>query len=107
MATFGQYLNKIDPNPDVQKKGAIVDPGPTKASLKIIVMSTYWTYGRFPFTFGGDETDARSWILVAYMSPFMGQTNKKLLDKNETTGLYSYGMWTTVPDPEQKLLLRF
>ena len=27
----------------------------------------------------------------------MGQTNKKLLDKNETTGLYSYGMWTTVP----------
>ena len=98
MATFGQYLNKIDPNLDVQKKGAIVDPGPYEGIIKN--NSDVRRTGRmdvFIPTFGGDETDARSWIPVAYMSPFMGQTNKKLLDKNETTGLYSYGMWTTVP----------
>ena len=108
MATFGQYLNKIDPNLDVQKKGAIVDPGPYEGIIKN--NSDVRRTGRmdvFIPTFGGDETDARSWIPVAYMSPFMGQTNKKLLDKNETTGLYSYGMWTTVPDPGTKVVVTF
>ena len=108
MATFGQYLNKIDPNLDVQKKGAIVDPGPYEGIIKN--NSDVRRTGRmdvFIPTFGGDETDARSWIPVAYMSPFMGQTNKKLLDKNETTGLYSYGMWTTVPDPGTNVVVTF
>ena len=83
MATFGQYLNKIDPNLDVQKKGAIVDPGPYEGIIKN--NSDVRRTGRMDIfipTFGGDETDARSWIPVAYMSPFMGQTNKRLLDKN-------------------------
>lgn len=108
MATFGQYLNKIDPNLDVQKKGAIVDPGPYEGIIKN--NSDVRRTGRMDIfipTFGGDETDARSWIPVAYMSPFMGQTNKRLLDKNETTGLYSYGMWTTVPDPGTKVVVTF
>lgn len=108
MATFQQYVNKIDPNLDVNKKGTIVDPGPYEGIIKN--NNDVRRTGRmdvFIPTFGGEETDPRSWIPVAYMSPFMGQTNKALLDKQESTALYSYGMWMTVPDPGAKVVVTF
>jgi hypothetical protein len=108
MATFTQNINRIDPNLDVNKKGAIVDPGPYEGIVKN--NNDVRRTGRMDVyipTFGGDETDPRSWIPVAYMSPFMGQTNKTLLDKNETSALYSYGMWMTVPDPGTKVVVTF
>jgi hypothetical protein len=108
MPTFQQYINKINPDLDVNKKGAIVDPGPYEAYVKN--NNDTRRTGRMDVyipALGGIPTDPRSWTPVKYMSPFLGTTDKKLLDKQESSGVYSYGMWATLPDPESKVLVIF
>jgi hypothetical protein len=108
MPTFQQYINKINPDLDVNKKGAIVDPGPYEGFVKN--NSDTRRTGRMDVyipALGGIPSDPRSWTPVKYMSPFLGTTDKKLIDKQESSGVYSYGMWATLPDPESKVLVIF
>ena len=108
MPTFKQYTNKINKDLDVNKKGFIVDPGPYEAIIKNNFDARHT--GRMDVyipTLGGIETDPRSWIPVRYISPYIGQTNKRLNDKRKESGVYSYGMWMTVPDPGTRVAVIF
>lgn len=108
MATFQQYINKINPDLDVNKKGSIVDPGPYEAIVKN--NNDTRRTGRMQVyisALGGIPDDTRSWIPVKYLSPFLGTTDKSLLDKNEDTAMFSYGFWATLPDPGSKVLVMF
>tara|TARA_R110002074_G_scaffold35457_3_gene96784 strand:- start:43864 stop:45222 length:1359 start_codon:yes stop_codon:yes gene_type:complete len=108
MPTFQQYINKINPDLDVNKKGSIVDPGPYEAIVKNNNDSR--RTGRMDVyiaSLGGIPDDPRSWIPVKYMSPFLGTTDQGLLDKQEQTAMYSYGMWLTLPDPGSKVVVVF
>ena len=81
MPTFQQYINKINPDLDVNKKGAIVDPGPYEGFVKN--NSDTRRTGRMDVyipALGGIPSDPRSWTPVKYMSPFLGTTDKKLID---------------------------
>ena len=108
MSTFTRNINKVNKDLDVNKKGFIVDPGPHEGIIKNNFDAR--RTGRidvFVPLLGGIDDDPRSWIPVRYVSPFLGQTNKELLDKQEESGIYSYGMWMTIPDPGTKVLVSF
>ena len=108
MATFQQFINKISSDFDPNPKGSMVDPGPYEGIIKnnTDVRRT----GRlevFIPSLGGIEDDTRSWIPVSYLSPFLAQTDKSILSKDETEALHTYGFWASIPDPGAKVLVIF
>ena len=108
MSEFLQNINKIHKDLDVNKKGSIVDPGPYEAT--IMNASDTIRTGRVDVyipALGGPIGSTNSWYTVRYATPYFGKTNKDLIDKQEVTGLHSYGMWMTPPDPGTKVVVTF
>lgn len=60
---------------------------------------------------GGQPTDANSWFVVSYASPFAGVTPSSVLKPDGTTmedgGQQSYGFWMQPPDLDNQVLICF
>jgi hypothetical protein len=108
MKGFTQHINKNNPDYDVNKKRSIVDPGPYEAIItgNSDTLRTGRIFVYVP-AFGGPIENTNSWVPVQYATPYYGKTDKGLVDKQESNGLYSYGMWMTVPDPGVKVIVTF
>jgi hypothetical protein len=108
MREFTQHINQISKDLDVNKKGSIVDPGPYEAT--IMNASDTIRTGRIDVyipALGGPINSTDSWYTVRYAQPYFGKTNKDLIDKQESSGLHSYGMWMSPPDPGTKVVVTF
>lgn len=109
MSTQQQNINRVEKDFDVHKKGSIVDPGPYEA--EVMNASDVLRTGRIevyiPTSNSGPRTNVNSWITVRYATPFYGKTSKNFIGKEQTQGIYSYGMWMTVPDVGVKVVVTF
>lgn len=58
---------------------------------------------------GGDADDAQNWRTVSYASPFMGTTNQKTKNTQNsyTSTSHTYGMWMVPPDIGVEVIVIF
>ena len=109
MSSLTQNINRIEADYDVNKKGTIIDPGPYEAEIMNAndVLRTGRVQVYIPSMPMGPKNDVGSWLPVRYATPYYGKTSKNFIGKNESEGVYSYGMWMTVPDVGVRVIVTF
>jgi hypothetical protein len=89
--------------------GQRVEPGAYIGKIKNNVDPARW--GRlqvFIPQLGGIETDSKAWWTVNYASPFFGATSiQNSTENNWESVAHTYGMWYTVPDVDNFVLVMF